>query len=125
MWFTVLHFILAIGVIPDTEFLEESGIKLGAKGHILVNEKMQTNVANVLAVGDPIEVVDFVNKQNSTVPFLRNRIGELDKGKEILEYCQIGLRGYVASRFLTQNGFKVKNINGGYVSVLRSQFKTN
>ncbi|SHI42590.1 NADPH-dependent 2,4-dienoyl-CoA reductase, sulfur reductase [Desulfosporosinus lacus DSM 15449] len=311
--------ILAIGVIPDTEFLEESGIKLGTKGHILVNEKMETNAANVLAVGDAIEVVDFVNRLNSTVPLagpankqgriaadniaglgttykgtqgtsiikvfkltaactgnnqrtlnrlnmsnktitihpfshatyypgaqmltlklifneegkilgaqgvgndgvdkrmdviatvirlggtvtdlselelcyappfssardpvnlagyvaenvlagrveiltaeqfraypkentilldvrtekevskkgyiegavnipvdsLRERIGELDKGKEILEYCQIGLRGYVAARFLTQNGFKVKNLDGGYVSVLRSKYKRN
>lgn len=60
--------ILAIGVIPDTGFLKESGIKLGVKGHILVNEKMETNAANVFAVGDAIEVVDFVNKQNSAVP---------------------------------------------------------
>ncbi|MDR3602456.1 MAG: CoA-disulfide reductase [Desulfosporosinus sp.] len=60
--------ILAIGVFPDTGFLKDSGIKLGAKGHILVNEKMETNAANILAVGDAIEVVDFVNKQNTAVP---------------------------------------------------------
>lgn len=311
--------VLAIGVIPDTEFLKESGIDLGAKGHIIVNNKMETSVANVFAVGDAIEVVDFVNKQNTTVPLagpankqgriaanniaglgtsykgtqgtsiikvfkltaastgnnertlnrlnipyktitihpfshanyypgavmmtlklifdehgkilgaqsvgsigvdkridviatvirmggtvtdltelelcyappfssardpvnmagyvaenvlagrvevltpeqytaypkentllldvrtekeltklgyiegtihipvdsLRERLGELDKSKEILEYCQIGLRGYIASRILTQNGFKVKNIDGGYVSVLRSRYKPN
>jgi len=52
---------------------------------------------------------------------LRERIGELDKGKEILEYCQAGLRGYVASRILTQNGFKVKNLDGGYLSFARSR----
>lgn len=308
--------ILAIGVIPDTGFLRDSGIKLGAKGHILVNEKMETNAANVLAVGDAIEVVDFVNKQNSAVPLagpankqgriaadnisglstsykgtqgtsiikvfgltaastgnnertlnrlsipykvitihpsshasyypgaftmtlklifneegkvlgaqgvgydgvdkridviaavirlggtvtdltelelcyappfssakdpvnmagyvaenvlagrvdiitaeelyaydkgsallldvrtedefanghlegavnipvdsLRGRIGELDKSIEILEYCQIGLRGYVASRILTQNGFKVKNIDGGYKCASSLDFK--
>lgn len=308
--------ILAIGVIPDTGFLKDSGIKLGARGHILVNEKMETNAANVLAVGDAIEVVDFVNKQNAAVPLagpankqgriaadtiaglstsykgtqgtsilkvfgltaastgnnertlnrlnipykvitihpsshasyypgaltmtlklifnaegkilgaqgvgydgvdkridviatalrfggavtdltelelcyappfssakdpvnmagyvaenvltgkvdvisaeqlktydqentllldvrtedeysnghlegavnipldsLRARMGELDKNKEILEYCQIGLRGYVASRLLSQNGFKVKNINGGYKSALILDFK--
>ncbi|AET68993.1 NAD(FAD)-dependent dehydrogenase [Desulfosporosinus orientis DSM 765] len=308
--------ILAMGVIPDTDFLEDSGIQLGAKGHILVNEKMETNVTNVFAVGDAIEVVDFVNKQNSMVPLagpankqgriaadniaglgttyrgtqgtsiikvfkltaactgnnertlnklnmpnrtitihpfshatyypgakmltlklifndsgkilgaqgvgnegvdkridviatvirlggtikdltelelcyappfssardpvnlagyvaenvlsgrvetltaeqlpsskkentilldvrtvkevskkgyiegainipidsLRKRIGELDRSKEILVYCQIGLRGYVAARFLTQHGFKVKNLDGGYVSVLRSKY---
>jgi len=60
--------ILAIGVIPDTGFLKDSGIKLGTKGHILVNEKMETNATNILAVGDAIEVVDFVSKQNSAVP---------------------------------------------------------
>ena len=308
--------ILAIGVFPDTGFLKDTGIKLGAKGHILVNEKMETNAANVFAVGDAIEVVDFVNKQNTAIPLagpankqgriaadniaglstsykgtqgtsilkvfsltaastgnnertlnrlnipyrvitihpsshasyypgsltmtlklifnedgkilgaqgvgyagvdkridviatvirlggtvtdltelelcyappfssakdpvnmagyvaenvlagrvdvitaeeslaydkgktllldvrtedefknghldgavnipvdsLRDRIGELDKSKEILEYCQIGLRGYVASRILTQNGFKVKNIDGGYKCVSMLNFK--
>lgn len=308
--------ILAIGVFPDTGFLKDSGIELGAKGHILVNEKMETNAANIFAVGDAIEVVDFVNKQTTAIPLagpankqgriaadniaglstsykgtqgtsiikvfgltaastgnnertlnrmnipykvitihpashasyypgsftmtlklifneegkilgaqgigyvgvdkridviatvirlggtvtdlselelcyappfssakdpvnmagyvaenvlagrvdiitaeellaydkantllldvrtddefknghfegainipldsLRERIGELDKGKEILEYCQIGLRGYVASRILTQKGYKVKNIDGGYKSASMLNFK--
>lgn len=308
--------ILAIGVLPDTGFLKDSGIKLGAKGHILVNEQMKTNMENILAVGDAIEVVDFVNHQKSAVPLagpankqgriaadniaglktsykgtqgtsiikafgltaastgnnertlkrlnipyktitvhpashasyypkammmtlklifneegkilgaqavgndgvdkridviatvirlggtvtdltelelcyappfssakdpinmagfvaenvlagrvdimsteqlvaydqgnsilldvrtekefnnghiegalnipvdnLRKRLGELDRKKEILEYCQIGLRGYVASRILTQNGYKVKNLNGGYKSCLLSPVK--
>ena len=303
--------ILAIGVIPDTGFLKDSKIVLGAKGHIIVNEKLETNATNVYAVGDAIEIVDFVTKQNGSValagpankqgriaadniagldssykgtqgtsiikvfgltaastgnneralkrlkipykaitihpeshasyypggfpmtlklifseegkilgaqcvgydgvdkridviatvirlggtvtdltelelcyapPFssakdpvnmagyvaqnilagrvnaitieqfmaydhentvlvdvrterefknghfegalnipvdsIRERIGELDKDKEILEYCQIGLRGYVASRILTQKGFKVKNVGGGYKSAL-------
>ena len=60
--------ILAIGVIPDTGFLKNSGIKFGPKGHILVNDKMETAVSGIFAVGDAIEVVDFVNKQNSAVP---------------------------------------------------------
>jgi len=308
--------ILAIGVVPDTEFLRDSGLSLGVKGHILVDEKMQTNVANVYAVGDAIEVVDFVNKQKTSIPLagpankqgriaadniaglssvykgtlgtsiikvfgitaagtgnnertlnrlnlpykvitvhpeshasyypgslpmtlklifnvegkllgaqgvgyvgvdkridviatvirldgtikdltelelcyappfssakdpvnmagyvaenvlagrvdvltpeqlviydkentmlldvrtdtefnnghlegavnipidsLRERIGELDKGKEILEYCQVGLRGYIASRILTQKGYTVKNIDGGYRSVSLSDSK--
>jgi CoA-disulfide reductase len=308
--------ILAIGVFPDTGFLKDSGITLGAKGHILVNERMGTSAENVFAVGDAIEVVDFVNKQNTAVPLagpankqgriaadniagistsykgtqgtsilkvfgltaactgnnertlkrlnlpykvitihpsshasyypgalimtlklifneegkvlgaqgigydgvdkridviatvirlggtvtdltelelcyappfssakdpvnmagyvaenvlagkvevitaeqlqaydqgntllldvrtvdefnnghlegavnipvdsLRERIDELDKSKEILEYCQIGLRGYVASRILTQNGYKVKNIDGGYKCASMLNFK--
>jgi len=308
--------ILAIGVIPDTKFVKEAGIKLGARGHIIVTDKMETSAEGVYAVGDAIEVVDFINKTNTAIalagpankqgriaadniaglattykgtqgtsiikvfgltaagtgnnertltrlnipykvifvhpvshasyypgaipmtlklifndegtilgaqgvgydgvdkridvlatvirlggtvndlaelelcyapPFssakdpvnmagfvaqnvlagrmevlttdefmaydrenttvldvrteiefenghiegainipvddLRARIGELDKNKEIIEYCQVGLRGYVASRILSQKGFKVKNLTGGYKSVLSSKFK--
>lgn len=60
--------ILAIGVKPDTDFLKNSGIELGVKGHVLVNEYMQTNISNIYAVGDAIEVVDYVNKANTTIP---------------------------------------------------------
>lgn len=45
---------------------------------------------------------------------LRNRLGELDKSKEILVFCQVGLRGYLATRILLQNGFAAKNLSGGY-----------
>ena len=308
--------ILAIGVFPDTDFLKDSGIKLGPKGHIIVNEKMETAAEGVYAVGDAIEIVDFVNKQKGAVPLagpankqgriaadniaginrlykgtqgtaiikvfdltaattgnnertltrlnipykvifvhpvshasyypgalsmtlklifndegkilgaqavgydgvdkridvlatiirmhgtvndltelelsyapsfssakdpvnlaglvaqnvlegrmevlttdefmayskdnaivldvrtkmefrngkiegainipvdsLRDRLGEIDKSKEVLAYCQVGLRGYVAARILTQNGFKVKNLTGGYKSVSMQKFK--
>lgn len=308
--------VLAIGVTPDTGFIKEAGIKLGARGHILVNERMQTNIEGIYAVGDAIEVVDFINKQNTAIPLagpankqgriaadniagldssykgtqgtsiikvfgltaastgnnertlsklnipykvifvhpvshasyypgalsmtlklifnaegkilgaqgvgydgvdkridvlatvirlggtvsdltelelsyappfssakdpvnmagyvaenvlaermevltteqfmaydkqnatildvrtemeynnghiegainipvdsLRDRLGELDKSKEILEYCQVGLRGYVAARILAQNGFKVKNLTGGFKSVSVQKFK--
>ncbi|MBP2032039.1 CoA-disulfide reductase [Clostridium algifaecis] len=60
---------------------------------------------------------------NIPVDALRERIGELDKNKEIIEYCQVGLRGYIASRILSQNGYKVKNITGGYKSASILNFK--
>lgn len=60
--------ILSIGVIPDTEFLKDSGIKLGPRGHIIVNEKMQTNIESVYAVGDAVEVTDFVTGLKTAVP---------------------------------------------------------
>ena len=60
--------ILAIGVVPDTNFIKDSGIRLGVKGHILVNDKMQTNFENIYAVGDAVEIIDFVNKQNTAIP---------------------------------------------------------
>jgi len=60
--------IAAAGIVPDTDFLKGSGIELGPKGHIIVNERMQTNVENVYAVGDAVEVVDFVNGQKTAIP---------------------------------------------------------
>ena len=60
--------IFAVGVTPDTEFLKDSGIEFGPKGHIIVNDKMETSASNVFAVGDAIEIVDFVNQQKSAIP---------------------------------------------------------
>ncbi len=45
---------------------------------------------------------------------LRQRMSELDKEKEILIYCAVGIRGYIAARLLMQHGYKVKNLIGGY-----------
>lgn len=71
--------ILAIGVTPDTAFLQNSGIALGPKGHIIVNERLQTNVENVYAVGDAIEVMDFITGRKTAVPLAgpANRQGRI------------------------------------------------
>ena len=45
---------------------------------------------------------------------IRKRLGELDKTKPVYLMCQIGLRGYIASRILVQHGFTVSNLSGGY-----------
>ncbi|WP_429090072.1 FAD-dependent oxidoreductase [Aeromonas rivipollensis] len=45
---------------------------------------------------------------------LRGRLDELPKDKELLISCQVGLRGHVACRLLSQHGFKVKNLSGGF-----------
>lgn len=47
---------------------------------------------------------------------LRSRLNELPKDQIIHVYCQVGTRGYSASRILTQHGFKVKNLDGGLKS---------
>jgi len=44
---------------------------------------------------------------------LRDRIGELPKDKEVLAYCAVGLRGYLACRILAQRGFACRNLTGG------------
>lgn len=56
----------------------------------------------------------FSEAINIPVDELRENIDKLDKNKEILVYCKTGVRSYIACRVLIQNGFKVKNIMGGY-----------
>lgn len=48
-----------------------------------------------------------------TLDELRDRLDEISKDKKIYVYCQVGLRGYIATRILMQNGFDVKNLDGG------------
>ncbi|WP_019911051.1 FAD-dependent oxidoreductase [Paenibacillus sp. HW567] len=60
--------LMAIGVSPDTSFLKDSGLAFGPRGHILVNERMETHLENVFAVGDAVEVVDFVNGSKTAIP---------------------------------------------------------
>ena len=51
---------------------------------------------------------------NIPVDQLRQRMNELPKDKEIIIYCAVGLRGNVAYRQLVNNGFKARNLIGGY-----------
>ena len=53
---------------------------------------------------------------NIPLTVLRSRLNELPKDQEIYVYCHVGTRGYTAARMLMQNGFKVKNLDGGLKS---------
>lgn len=53
---------------------------------------------------------------NIPVDVLRERLGELDRERPVIAYCQVGMRGYLATRILLQNGFKVRNLSGGYTT---------
>ncbi|WP_223879876.1 FAD-dependent oxidoreductase [Paenibacillus spiritus] len=54
---------------------------------------------------------------------LRGSLDRLDPSKEIWVYCQVGLRGYTASRILTQRGYRVRNLSGGYKTWLMSGYR--
>ena len=45
---------------------------------------------------------------------LRSRLSELPKDKPVYIVCQVGLRGYLAARTLTLNGYDAVNLDGGY-----------
>jgi NADPH-dependent 2,4-dienoyl-CoA reductase/sulfur reductase-like enzyme/rhodanese-related sulfurtransferase len=51
---------------------------------------------------------------NIPVDDLRSRLGELPRDRQIAIYCQVGQRGYLATRILKQAGFSAANIGGGY-----------
>jgi rhodanese-related sulfurtransferase len=49
---------------------------------------------------------------------LRRRLHELPKDRDIAAYCQVGQRGYLATRILLQSGLRAMNISGGYKAYL-------
>ncbi len=51
---------------------------------------------------------------NIPVDDLRGRLGEIPAGARILCYCQVGQRGYLATRILLQRGFDAANLGGGW-----------
>ena len=59
--------ILAIGVRPDTTLAKTAGIEIGERGGIRVDEHMRTSDPDIFAVGDAIEVRDFVTGQWSLI----------------------------------------------------------
>ena len=211
--------ILGVGVRPENKLAVDAGLDVGQRGGIRVSESMQTSDPSIWAVGDAVEIRDFVtgtatqvplagpaNRQgriaaaailrgdsrpaaryrgtqgtsivgvfdrvaaakdavnmagfvaaglvrgdhpqadmataldgppdeqttlldvrtpkefaeghlpgavNIPVDVLRGRLGELPTGKRILAYCQVGMRGYIATRILLQKGFDVANLGGG------------
>ncbi len=70
----------------------------------------------LLDVREPSEVAAGTIPGARNIPLgqLRKRLGELPKDKEILVFCQVGRRGYLATRILTQNGFRARNLSGGW-----------
>ena len=56
--------VLAIGVSPDTQLAQDAGLELGVKGSIVVNDRMETSVPDIYAVGDAVQVKHFVTGQD-------------------------------------------------------------
>ena len=79
-------------------------------------DELVKNNEFLLDVRDDIEVQlgTIQSSINIPLPELRQRLNELPKDKTIYIFCQVGIRGYLAARILTQNGYKVKNLDGGY-----------
>ena len=59
--------LMAAGVLPETGLAREAGLTLGQKGAIVVNEHMQTSDADIYAVGDAVEIRDFITGKKALV----------------------------------------------------------
>lgn len=59
--------ILAIGVAPDSSLADKAGLEKGVKGSIVVNDRMETSVPDIYAVGDAIEIEHFITKDKALV----------------------------------------------------------
>ena len=59
--------VLAIGVTPDTALARDAGLKLGLKGSIVVNDRMETSVPDIYAVGDAVQVKHYVTGEDAVI----------------------------------------------------------
>jgi NADPH-dependent 2,4-dienoyl-CoA reductase/sulfur reductase-like enzyme/rhodanese-related sulfurtransferase len=71
--------ILALGVRPDTTLAKKAGLEIGERGGIRVDDQMRTSDPDIFAVGDAVEVKDFVTGQWSLIPLAgpANRQGRI------------------------------------------------
>ncbi len=60
--------VLSIGVKPESELAQTAGIKIGARGGIQTDAAMQTSDPHIYAVGDAVEINDFVGGQKVMLP---------------------------------------------------------
>jgi NADPH-dependent 2,4-dienoyl-CoA reductase/sulfur reductase-like enzyme/rhodanese-related sulfurtransferase len=74
--------------------------------------------ATILDVRTPAEFAagSIPGAVNIPVDSLRARIDEVPRDRPVIAYCQVGMRGYLATRVLAQNGYNVRNLSGGYLT---------
>jgi NADPH-dependent 2,4-dienoyl-CoA reductase/sulfur reductase-like enzyme/rhodanese-related sulfurtransferase len=71
--------ILAIGVRPETSLAKMAGLTIGERGGIRVDDQMRTSEPDIFAVGDAVEVKDFITGEWSLIPLAgpANRQGRI------------------------------------------------
>jgi NADPH-dependent 2,4-dienoyl-CoA reductase/sulfur reductase-like enzyme/rhodanese-related sulfurtransferase len=60
--------VMSIGVRPETELAKNAGLKIGVTGGIWTDDYMQTSDKNIYAVGDAVEVTNFLLKNPALIP---------------------------------------------------------
>jgi NADPH-dependent 2,4-dienoyl-CoA reductase/sulfur reductase-like enzyme/rhodanese-related sulfurtransferase len=86
--------------------------------HISHWEDLEKGQIFMLDVRDPSEYRKGHVDGAANIPLndLRGRMGEVPKDQEVWAYCFVGQRSYYAARALSQYGYDIKNLSGGYKS---------
>jgi len=108
--------ILAIGVRPETELAKAAGLEIGQRGGIRVDEHMRTSDPDIFAVGDAVEVKDFVTGEWSLIPLA----GPANRQGRIAADVIAGRD----SRFRGTQGTSVIGLFGGTVAMTGANEKT-
>ena len=71
--------VMSVGVVPNSELAKAAGLELGIKGCIKVNDHLQTSDPDIYAVGDVIQVKDYVTGFDTHIPLAgpANRQGRI------------------------------------------------
>lgn len=126
---------LQVDVLPDLELayappFSSAKDPVNYAGYVAVNimegmvetvqwheiDNLVENGGYLIDVRDPQECARGIIRGAVNIPLndLRERLEEVPTDKDLYVTCQVGLRGYLASRILMENGIKVKNLDGGY-----------
>ncbi|QIO70188.1 FAD-dependent oxidoreductase [Rhizobium leguminosarum] len=97
--------ILALGVRPDTALAKKAGLEIGERGGIRVDDQMRTSSVDILAVGDAIEVKDYVTGEWTLVALA----GPANRQGRIAADVIVGR----ASRFRGSQGTSIIGVFGG------------
>lgn len=60
--------IVSIGVKPNSSLAKQANLKINARGAVVVNSKMQTTDPYIYAIGDLVEVTDYISKEATYIP---------------------------------------------------------
>jgi rhodanese-related sulfurtransferase len=88
-------------------------------------EKLDKDRAFLLDVRDPSEYKKGSVDGSVNIPLndLRQRMGEVPKDQEVWSYCLVGQRSYYAARVLSQYGYDIKSLSGGYKTYTATEGK--
>jgi NADPH-dependent 2,4-dienoyl-CoA reductase/sulfur reductase-like enzyme/rhodanese-related sulfurtransferase len=100
--------ILAIGVRPETALAKAAGLELGKRGGIRVDDHMRTSDPDIYAVGDAVEVRDFVTRQWTLIPLA----GPANRQGRIVADVLAGRK----SRFRGTQGTSICQLFGGVIA---------